>query len=93
MNKNVYDVNLCGIHPIARWLVKDYITNLGGLKMSRLGRNFYKLHVQQEVNSLHIWVKTRMLRKKSGSQRGNFRNQTKKAENTRECESSSQSSQ
>ena len=45
MNKNVYDVNLCGIHPIARWLVKDYITNLGGLKMSRLGRNLYKLHV------------------------------------------------
>jgi len=42
MNKNMFDVNSCNSHLIARRLVKDYCTLLiwEGWKMSWLGRNF-----------------------------------------------------
>ena len=33
--------------------------------MSLLGRNFCKLHVEPEVDTLHIWLKTKTPRKKS----------------------------
>jgi len=68
-----------------------YITNLGWLKMSWLGRTFYKLQVEQEVDTLYIWLKTKTPRKKLASQsRENFRDKRKKAQNPREGESSSQ---
>ena len=45
--------------------------------MSRLERTFYKLHVEQEVDTLYVWLKTKTPRKKLASQsRENFRDQS-----------------
>jgi len=50
--------------------------------MSQLGRNFYKLHVEQEINTLNIWLKTRAPRYSQESVKRNF---SKSKWQSREC--------
>jgi len=61
MNKHVYNVNLHGSHKIARQLVMDYISNLGGLKNATIGKEL----LQAARNPYFEYLTPR---KKSGSQ-------------------------
>jgi len=46
-----------------------YITNLGGLENVTIGKNFYKLHMEQEVDTLYIWKQSHQGKSQEVSQK------------------------